>query len=388
MAAAKAAATASANTSNRHDVIVVGAGPAGLGAGIALKSMGIRFVILERHEIGASFARWPREMRLITPSFPSNEFGLPDLNAVTRNTSPALTLKTEHPTGREYALYLKRVNSLYRLPVRTGVEVRSVAPGRGGGFVLRTSAGAMKCRFVVWAAGEFQYPNAEPFPGAAHCIHNSRVKSWGDLEGDEFIVIGGYESGMDAACHLCDLGKRVTVFDGGSACGCTDSDPSVSLSPFTRDRLARASRTGRVRIVEGRVEAVEKTRDGRYLVRSAGQSFATKSAPVLATGFAGSLTLIRDLFHWNGDGRPELNVYDESTKTPGLYVTGPLLERNGTIFCFIYKFQQRLPVVAHNIAQKLGVDASPLERYWKTGDAGQGKTPKKKEKDKEKACAC
>jgi hypothetical protein len=113
---------------------------------------------------------------------------------------------------------------------------------------------------------------------------------------------------------------------------------------------------------------------------------------VLATGFKGSLTLVEDLFHWK-NGKVELNVYDESTKTPGIYVVGPLLERNDKIFCFIYKFQQRFVVVTHNIAQKMGIDPSPLERYMRSGKLEQKKKPsKKKEKDNnnknKNTCAC
>ena len=41
----------------------------------------------------------------------------------------------------------------------------------------------LRCRYVVWAAGEFQYPRESPeaLPGAELCMHNSRVRSWADL---------------------------------------------------------------------------------------------------------------------------------------------------------------------------------------------------------------
>src|SRR5437660_10363024 len=87
---------------------IVGAGAAGIGTAIILQELGIeRFAVLERHDVGASFARWPKEMRFITPSFTSNAFGLLDLNAVALNTSPAYTIQREHPTGAEYAEYLQ-----------------------------------------------------------------------------------------------------------------------------------------------------------------------------------------------------------------------------------------------------------------------------------------
>ena len=99
--------------------IIVGAGAAGIGIARALQEVGVGAVILERHEIGGSFRRWPREMRFITPSFPSNSFGTLDLNSVAIGTSPAFTLECEHPTGKQYADYLKSVVEYFHLPVQT-----------------------------------------------------------------------------------------------------------------------------------------------------------------------------------------------------------------------------------------------------------------------------
>ena len=62
-----------------------------------------------------------------------------------------------------------------------------------------------------------------------------------------------------------------------------------------------------------------------------------------------------------------INSYDESTKTPGLYVTGPMLQSHNMIFCFIYKFQQRFAVVANNIGIKLSKDVTVIEQYKKEG---------------------
>ena len=57
-----------------YDVVVVGAGAAGVGVAVALKHAGIEnFVVSERHTVGASFASWPAETRFITPSYP-NQF--------------------------------------------------------------------------------------------------------------------------------------------------------------------------------------------------------------------------------------------------------------------------------------------------------------------------
>jgi hypothetical protein len=57
------------------------------------------------------------------------------------------------------------------------------------------------------------------------------------LKGDEFIIIGGYESGMDATSNLVALNKRVKVLDRTGIWANPDTDPSISLSPYTLQRI-------------------------------------------------------------------------------------------------------------------------------------------------------
>ena len=51
------------------DAVIVGAGPSGIGVGIILQKMGINFAILDRNSVGSSFLKWPKQMKLLTPSF-------------------------------------------------------------------------------------------------------------------------------------------------------------------------------------------------------------------------------------------------------------------------------------------------------------------------------
>lgn len=346
-----------------HEVVIVGAGAAGIGVGVALQRIGAPFAILERGSVGESFKRWPVEMRFITPSFNSNGFGQVDLNAVTPDTSPAFTLRKERLSGMDYARYLAAVAQYFALPIQTGVDVQRLSP-TDGGFILQTSAGEIQARFVIWAAGEFQYPRLNGFRGASLCLHNSQVRTWQSLPGEEYIVIGGYESGVDAAVQLAQLGKAVRVFDGRASWDVDASDPSVSLSPYTHQRLRRAMQSGRIQLLGG-LHVVEAVKHGRgYAVRTDdGEWHATATQPILATGFAGSLRLIADLFDWREDGQPHLNDVDESTRTPNLFVVGPSVRHEHHIFCFIYKFRQRFPVVANAIGSRLGLDTQPLAIY-------------------------
>ncbi|THF79450.1 NAD(P)/FAD-dependent oxidoreductase [Cohnella fermenti] len=356
------------------DCLVVGAGAAGIGIGCVLQDLNVQsFRILERGQVGASFRLWPPEMRMITPSFTSNAYGMLDLNAVTLNTSPAYSLNTEHPSGKQYAEYLQAVAKHKKLPIREGVDVSAVRPLPSGGFEVDTSDGTLRSRFVIWAAGEFQYPKLDAVAGAEHAIHTSLIPSWKDLDGDEFVIIGGYESGADAAINLAKLGKRATLIDrSGRWTRKGSSDPSVELSPYTKDRI-HSLEEDRIRLMgQHDVRGIELTRAGKYRIRcvnSSGRETTVTSVtpPILATGFHGSLKLVEHLFERSAEGTPALTGHDESTMTPGLYLSGPAVKHGNLHFCFIYKFRQRFGVIADRIASKLGLDCTVLEEYRKQG---------------------
>ena len=91
------------------DVIVIGAGAAGIGTAHTLTNIfgldASRVLLVDRGDaIGATFRLWPQEMRFISPSF--NQQGWTksfDLNSVAYGTSPAFSLHTQHPSGAQYA---------------------------------------------------------------------------------------------------------------------------------------------------------------------------------------------------------------------------------------------------------------------------------------------
>lgn len=344
-----------------YPVVIIGAGPAGIGVGIALQRCGLAdFVMLEAREPGAAFAAWPREMRMLTPSFNSNPFSQPDLNSIDPDSSPADFLRTQHPSGNEYARYLRTVVKHHVLPVECGVKVTAVRRG-GSGFLLSTSAGELDAGMLVWAAGQFFYPRLHDFAGAEFCQHASTVEAWTELEGDDFTIIGGYESGVDAAVNLHALGKSVRLVSRGEPWAADSPDPSRSLSPRTLDRLRdlamRGSGRGSLEFVKNTdIRRVEQGDGWWALYDQDDVPLVSRTRPILANGYVGSLALLEDLFDWQ-QGRPVFSeACDESTAAPGLFYSGPELVHRGSMFCFIYKFRSRFGLVAREIATRLGIE--------------------------------
>jgi putative flavoprotein involved in K+ transport len=342
-----------------YDVVIVGAGPAGVGVGSILKQMGLsNFVILERNSVGSTFTKWPKEMKLLTPSFPGHGFGLLDLNAVVPDTSPGYSYQSEHLSGEEYGEYLQAIANHFELPIKLGIDVKEMNKTVDG-FILNTNKGEFVCRYVVWAGGEFQYPNLQPFEGGELCLHNSKVTSWNDLEGEEHFIIGGYESGIDAAIHLSRLGKDVTVLAREATWTNDNPDPSISLSPFTCDRLAELFDFEQLILRENsEVIKVEKEEDYFQIYLSNGEKLESSTQPILATGFKSSLSLILEHFYWDEENHFELTNLDESTVSEGLFLVGPQVRHDPIIFCFIYKFRQRFAIVAKEICDRLEIEVS------------------------------
>ncbi|MEM7736391.1 MAG: NAD(P)/FAD-dependent oxidoreductase [Deinococcota bacterium] len=348
-----------------YDAVVVGGGAAGVGVAVALQQAGVEnFVVLERHTVGASFALWPAETRFITPSFPTNSIGMLDLNSVVIGTSPAFTLEVEHPTGRQYAAYLKLIAQHFKVPIHENIDVISITQ-QDDVFAVKTAAGTLQTQHVIWAAGDFQYPQLGGFLGSVSCRHTAMIPSYAELEGDDFIVIGGYESGIDVAHYLAERGKRVRLFDSGHPWESESSDPSVALSTYSLERMRSPTFTERVALFpDTTIVSVNPSFHAGYeVVTQGGRQFHTPVRPLLAGGFEGSHTLVSDLFELRDDGLPLLNEHDESTLTSGLFLCGAAVRHDNHIFCFIYKYRQRFAVVAKAIATSLGLAAEQLETY-------------------------
>ncbi len=352
-----------------HPTIIVGAGPAGLGAALSLiRARQPSPLIIEAHTIGASFQKWPEEMRLITPSFNSNSFFQTDLNAIAPDTSPADLFRKQHLSGREYAQYLSTVAIYYNLNVAENEKVLHLYP-QIDGYKLHTSRRVIQAKTVIWAGGEYNHPATTPFPGAVLCKHSSLVQSWADFKGHEAIVVGGYESGIDAACQLALTGKKVTVLSRSEPWKDDSPDPSESLSPRTMERLVSTLRSPKTHLkLQGNsaVRSVTKEEDRYRINLQKGETIESSTPPILATGFKSALHPIRDFFEWV-DGVPQFTNDDGSTLHPGLFYCGSSLVQRGSKFCFIYKFRARFGVVASAVARFFDDEVADLSEDRKRG---------------------
>jgi len=354
-------------SSSHYDAIVVGAGAAGVGVGITLQHVGIeKFLIVDRAKVGASFAAWPAETRFITPSFPSNSIGMLDLNSIAIGISPAYNMRVEHPTGAEFAAHLQNIVEYFELPVQENTNVTSIEK-QDDLFIIKTENEVLSAKNVIWSAGEYQYPSTGGFNGCELCRHTSTVDSYSELEGDDFLIIGGYESGIDAAYHLAKNGKNVHVFDMEGPWESESSDPSVALSTYSFERMRHPKFEENVSLhAHSIITLVNHVNDTYQVITGDGQTFTSEVQPLFAGGFDGSHKFVSHLFNTRDDGFPEISENDESTTVPGMYLVGPSVRHDGHIFCFIFKYRQRFAIVAKAIAESLDLETEDFVEAYKS----------------------
>lgn len=184
---------------NERDVVVVGAGPAGIAAGLALKDAGIAAVVLDRADSVASAwrTRYDR-LRLNTWRPFSHLPGRP---------FPKGTPK--FPSRDDLVAHVERHAAEDGMDVRLGVEVHRL-DRREGGWTAETSAGDMEARQVIVATGYEGRPLVPDWPGrdgfGGKLIHACDYRNPEPYRDQRVLVVGPGCSGMEIAHDLAESG--------------------------------------------------------------------------------------------------------------------------------------------------------------------------------------
>lgn len=186
------------------EVLVVGAGQAGLAMSEHLSGNGVPHLVLERHRIAE---RWRSERwdSLVANGpawhdrFPGLEFQDVDADAFASKDRLVAYFET----------YAEKIAA----PIRCGVEVTSATKHVGRpGFRVETSDGVIDARFVVAATGPFQRPVIPPIvpDGAVPVqIHSSGYRNPKHLPDGAVMVVGAGSSGVQIADELQRSGRHV-----------------------------------------------------------------------------------------------------------------------------------------------------------------------------------
>lgn len=190
----------------RTDVVIVGAGHAGLAMSRRLAERSIDHVVLERGEVANSWRteRWD-SLRLLTPTWQARLPGFVDASG-------------EDPHGfrtmPETIAFLERYAWAIGAPVREHTPVQSVRRAREG-YDVRTARGTWHARAVVIASGACNLPNvpalAGELPSTVASVTPHQYRNPSQLEDGGVLVVGASATGVQLAEEIQRSGRRVTL---------------------------------------------------------------------------------------------------------------------------------------------------------------------------------
>jgi putative flavoprotein involved in K+ transport len=224
------------------DVLVIGAGQAGLALGHHLARTGARFLIVDAAaEVGSSWRRRWDSLQLFTPAQYDN--------------LPGLAFPADHdtyPSKDDVADYLDRYITEFDLPIRLNTSVTALSRTADGHYLAEAGDEVFEARQVVIATGPFQVPLLPPAAGrldpGVFQVHSNDYRNPAALPAGRVLVVGGGNSGCQIAKELIAT-HQVELATGGR-------NPVLPQRPFGRDvwwwasglrvdRITAGSRLGR-----------------------------------------------------------------------------------------------------------------------------------------------
>ena len=229
------------------DILIVGAGPAGLACAIEATRAGLTHHILDQGTVADAIRRFPTELVF---------FSTPDLLEV--GNVPFLTAGFR-PTRIEVVRYYQRVSQEHRLQISANNRVTAIEPGEQG-FRVITEHRTLEARNVVMATGYFDSPNPFDVPG----LDLSKVMRYYYEPFRYFkqrvAVVGGKNSAVEAALDLFRHGAEVTLIHRGET---FSEGVKYWILPDIENRI----KAGEIRALFG--TRIGEIREGSILVEGA-----------------------------------------------------------------------------------------------------------------------
>ncbi|MEB3438051.1 NAD(P)/FAD-dependent oxidoreductase [Pseudomonas sp. A2] len=181
------------------DVVIIGAGQAGLACGWHLKQQGLNFLILdEQSEPGGNWRNYYDSLELFSPAAYSALPGMPFPGA-----------PSHYPARDEVVRYLHQYAALFQLPVLQGIHVTRVEQGNEGFQITAASGQRFLGRAVVVASGAFSRPYIPSIPGLENFsgtrLHSADYRNAEAFSGQRIVVIGAANSAVQIAYDLAKV---------------------------------------------------------------------------------------------------------------------------------------------------------------------------------------
>ena len=324
------------------DLIIIGAGPAGLSAAEAAAREGLDYLVVEKGTIANTIRQYPVGRTM---------FSTP--NEVEMHAGTLKPVR-EKPTREELlSHYIHFVLNL-DLRINTGEEVLGVTGNIEDGFVVRTDRAEYRAARVLFAIGAMEIPRrlnvrGEELPK----VHHLFVEPYAYVR-KEALVVGGGNSAAEAALFLSEEGARTTLAIWRE--DWENRDPKAgAMKHWVRTPLEAEIEAGRLEVVLYKhVDEISETEV--TLTTETGESLTLKNDVVFVlVGSDADLTLLKKLGVQTEPGKltqvPVYNPETYETNVPGVYVAGHFTHARH-IKAAIDVPREIVPLIAKELATK------------------------------------
>jgi thioredoxin reductase (NADPH) len=297
----------------RLDLLIIGAGPAGLSAADAAARARLNYLVIEKGLIADTIFHYPVGRTVFSTP---NELEMRE---------GALESCREKPTREELLSHYVRFALEGELRINTEEEAQSIERTEPDGFLVRTTRAEYHAARVLFAIGAMQHPRrlnvrGEDLPKVQHRF----VEPYPYVRKDA-MVVGGGNSAAEAALFLAEEGARTTFAIWRM--DWENRDPKMNaIKHWVRTPLEAHIERGTLRLVLFK-EIEEITEREVKLVQDDGQALSLPNDAVfILVGSDADLTLLRQAgVEIVPSGLTEIPLYDPETfetNVPGLYVAG------------------------------------------------------------------
>ena len=295
------------------DLLIIGAGPAGLSAAYAASQEGLRYLVLEKGTIADTIRKYPVGRTLFSTP---NELEMHE---------GALKPGGEKPTREELLSHYIHFVLDHDLNINTAEEVVDIERLEPEGFVVHTNKTDYRTARVLFAIGAMEHPRRLKIPGEdLPKVHHLFVEPYAYIRKDA-LVVGGGNSAAEAALFLAEEGARTTLAIWRE--DWENRDPKAgAMKHWVRTPLEKEVAAGRLRVVLYK-EVISITERDVTLTTEDGETLTLPNDVVFVLiGSDADLTLLKKLGVRTEPGKlTEIPVYDPETfetNVSGVYVAG------------------------------------------------------------------
>jgi thioredoxin reductase (NADPH) len=323
------------------DLVIIGAGPAGLSAADAASDAGLDYLVIEKGTIANTIRQYPVGRTL---------FSTPNELEMREGTLKPLW---EKPTREELLSHYIHFVLDRDLNINTAERVVDVSGDTEQGFYITTDRAEYHTARVLFAIGAMDVPRRLNVPGEElEKVHHLFVEPYAYVRKDA-LVVGGGNSAAEAALFLSEEGARTTLAIWRE--DWENRDPKAgAMKHWVRTPLEAEVTAGRLKVVfSTRIDEITET--DVTLTTDTGESLTIANDVVFVlVGSEADLTMLKSLGVKTEAGKmTEVPVYNPETyetNVGGVYVAGHFTHARH-IKAAIDVPRQIVPLIAKDLQQ-------------------------------------